>query len=86
MSFGTLAALAIERVALDDSPASLPTGITLLSNSEINEIRFYNNSIQALFVTGDCEFNLCANLTTNFQDCVCSHLPLRVPSARCGND
>lgn len=55
LSFGTLAALAIEHVELGQSPATLPTGISLLSNSEINEIRFYNNAIQALFVTGDCE-------------------------------
>ena len=56
LSFGTLAALAIEHVELEQSPATLPTGISLLSNSEINEIRFYNNAIQALFVTGDCEY------------------------------
>jgi len=61
LSFGTLAALAIEHIELEQSPATLPTGISLLSNSEINEIRFYNNAIQALFVTGDCKFRQACN-------------------------
>lgn len=57
LSFATLSALSLENVDIDQSAPEFDyTGQSLLSESQRKNVKFYNNAISALFVTGDFTF------------------------------